>query len=65
MRDNYLQTINNIQLADADVIYKSQLAMNSSIRYIIEILSNSKYCGNVIPVIVAHALALQIIVCLL
>ncbi len=34
VRDNYLQTINNIQLADAEAIYQSQLAMNSSIRYI-------------------------------
>ncbi|XP_064387511.1 uncharacterized protein LOC135335851 isoform X2 [Halichondria panicea] len=32
VRDNYLQTINNIQQADADVIYESQLAMNSSTR---------------------------------
>ena len=34
VRDNYLQTINNIQQADADVIYESQLAMNSSTRYV-------------------------------
>ncbi len=34
VRDNYLQAINNIQQADADVIYESQLAMNSSTRYV-------------------------------
>ncbi|XP_064387685.1 adhesion G-protein coupled receptor G6-like [Halichondria panicea] len=32
VRDNYLQTINNIQQADADVIYESQMVMNSSTR---------------------------------
>ncbi|XP_064387545.1 latrophilin-like protein 1 isoform X4 [Halichondria panicea] len=32
VRDGYLQTINNIQNVDADVIYESQLAMNSSTR---------------------------------
>ncbi|XP_064387798.1 adhesion G-protein coupled receptor G6-like isoform X1 [Halichondria panicea] len=32
VRDNYLQTINNIQLANAEAIYQSQLAMNSSTR---------------------------------
>ncbi|XP_064387646.1 adhesion G-protein coupled receptor G6-like isoform X2 [Halichondria panicea] len=32
VRNNYLQAINNIQQANADVIYESQLAMNSSTR---------------------------------
>ena len=34
MRDNYLQTINNIQQANADVIYESQMAMKSSTKYV-------------------------------
>ena len=38
VRDNYLQTINNIQQADVDVVYETQLAMNSSTRYVASII---------------------------
>jgi len=48
VRDNYLQSIDNIQQADADAVFLSQMMTNSSTRYIIdtcEAYNNYKYAN--------------------